>query len=90
MIGICGLLPAQEHEKKEGKGRIKANWHADLLCVERRAKIKHFNYRQVHSIRKQAYNVLKSSVPDLMAILSLLTASFLRDELIISRIKSAQ
>lgn len=64
MIGICGFLPTQEHEKKDGKERIKANWHGGLLCVERSAKIKHFNYCQVHSIRKQADNVLKFSVLD--------------------------
>lgn len=33
MIGICGLLPTQEHEKKDGRGRITANWHGRLLCA---------------------------------------------------------
>lgn len=68
MIGICWFLPTQEHETKEGKGRINANWHGSLLCAERRAKIKHFNYCQVHSIRKQADRLLKFSVPDPVAI----------------------
>lgn len=68
MIRICGLLPTQEHEKKEGKERIKANCRGSLLCVERRAKIKHFNYCQVHSIKKQADKVLKFSVSDPVAI----------------------
>lgn len=68
MIGICWSLPTQQHEKQEGKGRIKANWHGSLLYVERRAKIKHFNYCQVHSIRKQADKVLKFNASDLVAI----------------------
>lgn len=63
MIGIRGLLPTQEHEKKDGRGRITANWHGRLLCAQRRAKIKHLNYCRVHSIREQAGNVLKFSWP---------------------------
>lgn len=79
MIRICRFPPTQEHEKEEGEGEkereggrggggIKANWHGGLLCAERRAKIKHSNYCQVHSIRKQADKVLKFSVPDPVAI----------------------
>lgn len=59
MMEICGLLASREHEKKEARGRITANWHDRLLCAQRRAKIKHLNYRRVHSIRKQGAVVLK-------------------------------
>lgn len=63
MIGIRGLLPTQEHEKKDRRGRITANWHGRLLCAQGRAKIKHLNYSRVHSIREQAGDVLKFSWP---------------------------
>lgn len=63
MMEICGLLASQEHEKKEARGRITANWHGRLFCVRRRAKIKHLHYDQVHSIRKQAGDVLEFSWP---------------------------
>lgn len=63
MMEICGLLASQEHEEKEARGRIRTNWHGRLLCAQRRAKIKHLNYCRVHSIRKQAGDVLKFSWP---------------------------
>lgn len=92
MIRICWFLPTQEHKKKGGWGRSKANCHSSLLCVERRAKIKHFNYCQVHSIKKQADKVRKFSVwsGGHLHWTSLLTADYswvVSDEILISWIK---
>lgn len=67
MFGICGLQPTREHEKEE---RIKANWCGSLSCVPRRAKIKLFNYCQVHLIRKQANDLGRFNNSDLVVLLN--------------------
>lgn len=88
MIRICRFLPTQVHEKK---GRINTNWHRCRLCVERRAKIQHFNYCQVHSIRKQADKVQCAGASSRLHQMSLLIVDspfVISGEIIISRIKS--
>lgn len=68
MFGICGLQPTREHEKKES---IKANWCGSLSCGPRRAKIKLFNYCQVHLIRNQADDSERFNNSDLMVVLNI-------------------
>lgn len=60
--------------------RIKANWCGSLSCVPRRAKIKLFNYCQVHLIRKQADDLTRCNNCDLVVLnkyLFFLTVPFL-------------
>lgn len=57
MIRICWSLPTQEHKKQEGEGELELIGMAAFYVGGRRAEIKHFNYCQVHSFRKQPYDV---------------------------------